>query len=137
MLRRWGVSCGFGTSSCGPDVFYRFTPTVSGNYTLAITGNNWSGSNKWIAYVQKACTTTCVSTGAYMEGPGANTLTFPAIANQQYVIVLDGSGIANCSAGSYTLSLSAATPPCAYTISPTTIQMPKRHQVACWSLVIR
>ena len=100
-----GASCLI-ADTCGPDVFFGFTPPTSGDYIVWVQGDNWSDNNKWIAYGLGACgSTACTSNLSGAEGPGVNYFPISVTAGTNYRIVLDGQGRVSCSAGTYTLKV--------------------------------
>ena len=86
-----GAATGCGSNNAylnGNDVFYSFTPTVSGNISITVTNNgNYSG-----VFVYTGCANVGVScvAGAVTTDP-ATTLSIPTLAvtaGQQYIVVI-------------------------------------------------
>lgn len=94
-----GLGCGLGTAPLGKDVFYTFTPTLTGDYRLSLCGSatNWDT----VLSVHDGCPTTsanlsnmavgsCGDTASPPCGAHAQITALRLVAGQMYVLRVAG-----------------------------------------------
>lgn len=92
-----------GSSQPGRDLVYRYTPAVSGPFTVTVTPSGNFDPSIWVTTGACGDAVTCIGAADSARAGGVETLTIAGVAGTEYYIIVDSA--VSTEAGNFTISV--------------------------------